>query len=216
MDKNFSQDEIEKSLDQLSQWFPKEAESLASYRDELIDHIVNHTSPRPSSPLASVEFAALPVEEAPVALDACTSACLLTVVDVCIFIFGVCGIRVKNEERLGRAILQELGPDTLRGLAGAIHNFSAAAGAEAKAKALLPIVIGIYRAGAFKAAYGAIRHEMHLSDWAISCAVVGAQLIAWFASDGVAFIAEIALLILGATTLIKDAAKVGTACVLAA
>ena len=48
--------------------------------------------------------------------------------------------------------------------------------------------------------------------WVNTGVIAVAQIIAWFATDGVAFIAEAALSIMSAEQLIEDAIKAGKAC----
>ncbi len=49
-------------------------------------------------------------------------------------------------------------------------------------------------------------------DWIKTGVIAVAQITAWFATDGVAFIAEAALTIMSAEQLIEDSVKAGQAC----
>ena len=49
-------------------------------------------------------------------------------VDVVFFVLGLAGLHTSNNERITRAILRELGADTLKGLARAVRDFSEADG----------------------------------------------------------------------------------------
>ena len=49
-------------------------------------------------------------------------------------------------------------------------------------------------------------------EWVNTGVIAVAQIIAWFATDGVAFIAEAALSIMSAEQLIEDTIKAGKAC----
>ena len=70
-------------------------------------------------------------------------------VDVVFFVLGLAGLHTSNNERITRAILRELGADTLKGLARAVRDFSEADGAYNKAKALFTLCMdSIYSAGA--------------------------------------------------------------------
>ena len=72
------------------------------------------------------------------------------VVDVVFVVIGLVGLHVSNEERITRAIIRELGGDTLRGFSRAIHAFSDADGAMNKAKALFKLFGQIFNAGGFQ------------------------------------------------------------------
>ena len=60
-------------------------------------------------------------------------------VDVVFFVFGLVGLHVSNQGRIARAIIHELGGDTLQGLARAIKAFSEADGSTNKAKVLFKL-----------------------------------------------------------------------------
>ena len=142
----------------------------------------------------------------------CEEAIAIVVFDVVMFVFGLVGLHVSNQERLNRALIRELGPTTLRGFAGAVHNFSKANGKIAKAKALFKLMGGIWNAGGFKAAFKVVKKEMSWWQWTKTGIISVVQITAWFATDGVAFIAEAALSIMGAEQLIEDSIKVGKVC----
>ena len=147
---DFTSDQIENALDQLIEWFPEEAENINLNKEELVSLIETDTIPTPGSYILSIEYAItdengpnnLQLFELP-SLTPCEEACGMVAFDVVMFVFGLFGLHISNQERLTRALLRELGPDTLRGLARAIHNFSAADGALAKAKALFSVLGGI-------------------------------------------------------------------------
>ena len=142
----------------------------------------------------------------------CEEAIALVVFDVIMFIFGLVGLHVSNQEKLNRALIRELGPDTLRGFASAVHNFSEANGKIAKATALFKLMAGISNAGGFKTAFKVVKKEMSWWKWVKTGIIAIVQITAWFATDGVAFIAEAALSIMSAEQLIEDSVKVKKIC----
>jgi hypothetical protein len=158
--------------------------------------------------MADMELFAVP------GLTPCEEACGYVMFDVVMLALGLMGLHVSNQEAVTRALLRELGPDTLRGFARAIHNFNTADGALAKAKAVFSIMSGIYKAGGFSAALKAVADEMSWWDGMKTGVIAVAQLTAWFATDGIAFVGEVALNIMSATQLIQDAAKAGQVCTL--
>lgn len=195
-----SKEHIAEAVDTLAKWFPEEAANLASNRNAIIKHILEGTEPALGSGLAEPEF------------TPCEEACAAVTVDVIFFAMGLVGLHVSNQERITRAVIQELGGPTLRGFARAIHNFSTADGAYNKAKALFTLMGQIYRAGGFRAAFKVVKQEMTTWEWIKTGVIAVAQITAWFATDGAAFVAEAALSIMSAEQLIEDAVKAGKAC----
>ena len=213
-----TKEQIGEAVDTLAQWFPEDAASFKRHRSAIINHIYDGTNPSPGSGLSSlklqksqvgaglIEAVSLP------GLTPCQEACGYMVVDVVFFVLGLVGLHVSNDERITRAILRELGADTLKGLARAIRDFSEADGAYNKAKALFTLLGQIYKAGGLSAAFKVIKDEMTEWEWIKTGVIAVAQIAAWFATDGVAFIAEVALNIMSAEQLIEDAAKAVKAC----
>ena len=208
-------EQIAEAVDTLEKWFPEEAPKLAKYREAIIDHIVRESEPATDSPLATMKYETIP--EAAMLLELpkltpCAEACGKVVVDVVLFVFGLVGLHVSNQERLARAIVRELGGETLRGFSRAIQAFSDADGAMNKAKALFKLFGQIWKAGGFKAAFKVIKDEMTWWDWTKTGVIAVAQITAWFATDGVAFVAEVALNVMSAEQLIEDAVNAVKAC----
>ena len=209
--------EIAKALDVFVEWFPDVAAELqqATNREAIISHICDNTVPvlAAAKTRTQVEYA-----QAAVALPQvtpCVMACAVVTVDVVMFILGLWGLHVSNQERLTRAILREQGEDTLRGFARAIHNFSTAQGAKAKAEALFSLFGQIYDAGGFQIIYSimVLKDELSWWEWVKTGIIAVAQITAWFASDCNAFVAEVALTIMSAAEqLIEDAIKAVKAC----
>ncbi len=212
--RNLTKTQIEQALDKISEWFPEEAESIGSNKEQLIDCIVNNKILGVDHPLLLVKHS-ISTEQELIELPKftpCEEACGIVSFDVVIFVFGLVGLHVSNQERLTRELLRELGQDTLRGLARAIHNFSVAKSATNKAKELFAIMGGIWKAGGFRVAFKVIKHEMCWWEWVKTGAIAVAQITSWIATDGVAFIAEAALSIMGAEQLIEDSAQAVNVC----
>ena len=204
------------AVDTLAKWFPQDAATLKAHQDVIVHHVMFGSKPEKDSPLCMMA-AKKPTPKVTAAtelpsLTPCEEACAVVVVDVIFFCLGLVGLHVSNDERMTRAIIQELGPETLRGFSRAIHDFSTADGAYAKAKALFALMGGIYSAGGFRAAFKVIKDEMSWWEWTKTGVIAVAQIVAWFATDGIAFIAEAALSIMSAEQLIEDAVKAGKAC----
>lgn len=212
-----NQQQVAEALDKLTEWFPEEKTNLEKHCDAILQCILDNTTPGPNSPLL-LEKATQPVEglflaqTALPALSPCQEAILWVLVDAVFFALGLVGLHVSNKERVARALLRELGQDTLNGFLRAIQNFNEAEGALNKAKALFKIIGGIYKAGGFRAVFKVLKDEMTWWEWTKTGIIAVAQVTAWIASDGVAFVAEAALNIMSATSLIEAALKATKAC----
>ena len=207
---------VAEAVDTLAKWFPEEAANLKDKRDDIIRHIFEGTEPAKGSAILLLKSSEGKAQaKALVALPQltpCEEAVAVVVVDAIFFVIGMVGLRVSNQERMARAIIRELGPETLRGFARTIHNFNSAEGAYNKAKALFALLGEIYNAGGFSAVFKILKDEMTWWEWVKTGLIAVAQIVAWFATDGVAFIAEAALSIMSAEQLIEDAIKAGKAC----
>lgn len=212
-----NQQQVAEALDKLTEWFPEEKTNLEKHRDAILQCILDNTTPGPNSPLL-LEKATQPVEglflaqTALPALSPCQEAILWVLVDAVFFALGLLGLHVSNKERIARALLRELGQDTLNGFRRAIRNFNEAKSASSKADALFKIIGGIYNAGGFRAVLKVLKDEMTWWEWMKTGIIAVAQVTAWIASDGVAFVAEAALNIMSATSLIEAALKATKAC----
>ncbi|MCG7535472.1 Vps62-related protein [Pseudoalteromonas sp. OOF1S-7] len=215
----FKEETANQALNEIADWFPEDASTIATHREHLVNHLVNNTPLPTSSSLYhqtvvmdpeifnQPEFAAWQFTE-------CDELGAIVGFDAMMFTIGAVGLHVSNSERVTRAFLREIGPDTLRGLSRQIHNFNAAVGRFDRARSLFGLVGSIYNAGGFKAIFKVIRSEMSWWDWIKTGIVSIAQLIAWFATDGVAFVAEVALTIMSGEQLLEDSAKYGKKCLL--
>ena len=211
-----TKERVSEALDTLAKWFPEEAQNFTKNRDAIVRHIVEGTEPASGAALLLVQ--SHPKAERLVSTLAeppwtpCEEAIGVFLVDVVFLVLGLVGLHVSNQERITRALLRELGPDTVRGFLRAIRNFNEADGAYQKAKALFAIFGGIYKAGGFRAVFKVLKDEMSWWEWLKTGIIAVAQIAAWFATDGVAFIAEVALNIMSAEQLLEDGIKAGKIC----
>ena len=211
-------EQVNEAVETLGKWFPEEAPKLAKHREAIVDYIVRGTEPASDHPLAIMKHETrassqtAKESEAFLGLTPCQEACGVVIVDVVMFAFGLIGLHVSNEERISRELIRELGGETLRGFARAIREFSEADGAMNKARALFTLMGQIKKAGGFSAVFKVVKNEMTWWDWTKTGLIAVAQITAWFATDGVAFIAEAAMTIMNAEQLIEDALKAVKAC----
>ena len=148
----------------------------------------------------------------PVNITPCEAAIASVVFDAVMFALGLVGLHASNEARINRALIRELGPSTLRGLERSIYEFKKAEGSIAKSKALFSLLGEINTAGGFSAVFKEIKKQMSWWDWTKTGILATAQIVAWFATDGIAFIAEASLSIMSAESLIEDSIKVSDKC----
>jgi len=142
----------------------------------------------------------------------CDRAIIQFTVDAVLFALSLVGLKISNEERLTRALIRELGPETLSGIGRLIHEFNEADSAYKKSKVLFEILKILYDDKVFSDVKDILVDEMSTWDWIKTGIIAMAQLVAWFLSDGAAFIAECVLVIMSATDLIEDGIQVDKKC----
>ena len=209
-----NQQQVAKASETLTQWFPEEKTSLKKHRDAILQCVLANTTPGPNSSLLLQTATQLKKgrTDAQPALSPCQEAILWVLVNAVSFALSLMGLHASNKERVARALLRELGQDTLNGFLRAIQNFNEAKSAPSKAKALFAIIGGIYNAGGFRAVLKVLKDEMTWWEWTKTAIIAVAQFTAWTATDGVAFVGEAALSIMSATSLIEAALKATEAC----
>ncbi|XP_028410345.1 uncharacterized protein LOC114532954 [Dendronephthya gigantea] len=213
-----TKEQVSQAVKILGEWFPEENENFKKHHDDIVRHILEGTEPKEGAPLllqvhakkAAAVATELSAED--VSLTPCQEAIGVFIADVVFFILGLVGLHASNQERVARALIRELGGTTLNGFLRAIEAFNEAKSATAKAKALFTIFSQVYKAGGFKAVFKVLKDEMSWWDWTKTGIIAVAQITAWFATDGVAFIAEVALNIMSATQMIEDGIKAAKTC----
>jgi hypothetical protein len=248
---SLNQESIENALDQLSQWFPEQAANINKYEDQLVQNILDNTTPEANTPLGklavkSVADAALPVVNPAVAAAAnsktakdiqgmvipgvalsqfednelldlsflytpCNLAIAGALVNSGFFVLSLVGLRASATDKLTRLFLEELGP-SINGFARLLENFKTAEGTYEKAKAFFKIAGGLYKASGFKVLIKAWAEQAEWYDWVVTGALAIAQLTAWLATDGIAFIAEVALSLGSAGAMVVSIANAVNTC----
>ncbi|WP_350304605.1 hypothetical protein [Photorhabdus viridis] len=151
-----------------------------------------------------------PIEYAGV--SPCILAIGTVVADAFGLVFQFLGINEAETRAATRALLKELGQDTLRGLLATIEDFKNATSLLDKAKIIWSLISEIKNAVGFSGIIKALKDSMHWYDWVITGVTAAAQLTIWFATDGAAFIAELALAGAAIATLGIDAANAVHVC----
>lgn len=112
--------------------------------------------------------------------------------DVFAILFQVAGINEPQSRAAARAIMEELGDESLRGVHVAIRALNIAMSVTVKADLLWNIAVDLYGAIGISRISEALKRSMHWCDWISTGATIVVQLITWFGSDGVAFVGELA------------------------
>jgi len=212
---NYTQQDLERGVELLAKAVPEEAEQLLAHKSMIAAQIQLGTAPPANSVLAQLSFQAPSFEIDQDVLDGltpCQIAIGKVAVDAVFIIIGLFGLRTSAEAKMSNAIIKAMGGKGLNGLQMAIRDFNEAATAYTKAKAFFGIAGGIYYAGGLGAAFKVLKEEMGWWDWTKTGVLVFLQLAAWFASEGAAFIAEVAMIIMQAEQMIEDSIACGKAC----
>lgn len=145
-------------------------------------------------------------------MSSCFIAVGMVIADVFAMVFQLAGINEQESRAATRAILEELGQDTIRGIEATIHDFNAASSLKDKATLMWKIISEVYNAVGMSGIIKALKDSMHWYDWIITGVTVVAQLVAWFGTDGAALIAELALEGAYIAQFTEDVIKANTAC----
>ena len=130
--------------------------------------------------------------------DACLMASGFALVNIVLFGLGLAGLRVAANAKMARALLEAMGQETVRGMHAGLHNMYIAyktGNAAGAAKELFGLLGQLYRAGGLSAVVKVVIAEMRWFDWLYTGMLALAQVVAWVATDGVAFMAEAMLVI---------------------
>ncbi|MET3228397.1 UNVERIFIED_ORG: hypothetical protein ABIC54_000571 [Burkholderia sp. 1263] len=145
-------------------------------------------------------------------LSPCAFAVAVVVADSFIILFQFCGINQAQARAATRALLQELGEETLRGLRANIHDIVNATSSYQQAVEIWKLLSSVSNVIGISSIVTALTRTMHWYDWTISAIIIAAQLTAWFASDGAALIAELALESVYVGQLVADAITAAEQC----
>ncbi len=201
------------AMDEMMQMVPEEAAQIAQYASQLRAHVVEDSEP-PASVL-DIGYAVPPdsIEtRSPAALSNCATCVIRCGIDVTLLAFSIAGLRSANTRRVIDAAISAVDGTPLRGIEHLVFQYDAAFGAWEKAKVAFKIFGGFYNSGGCRAVLRALRDEMSWWDWMVTGLIMVAQMIAFVLSDGIVFVAEVALVILGFANLAEDIYFAVTAC----
>lgn len=236
-----TEDELNKGLEQLMEWFPDEAPQLREYKHVVVVNLFRRTRPSPDAPVMQVKFASptrgerhpdCSVEywgesEAPeirllqtekmteemTSEAQCITKILIFCVQVVFFALGLAGLKIFGQPKgIAKAVGKQLSDKSIHGLKQLVDKFNEAESALGKARALFGILDGFRNIGGVTAVVHEIANHMSFWDWVTTGVVAVAQITAWMATGGLAFIAKAALSVMSAVELIKAGDQVSKCC----
>lgn len=176
-------------------------------KQAMISHLDLRTQPQG---LAKPEAAVAPLSSLP-SLSPCLSSVISFGVATVGLFLGMMKIPNSVAESAARTLFREMGQETLNGFSRAIIAISESNGIS-KAKAVISFLGQVKNAVGAKALWSAIKSNMSTYDWIKSGATIIAQLAAFFATDGLAFVGEVTLVILNSVDWGRALASVVTDC----
>jgi len=203
------------AIDQFMQMFPQEANKIAANRQTIVNACCPAFGP-------AVDLSTLP--EIPYALTAdfatenqrdlsvspCATAVVKAAFDCLSLLASLFGLIVTFTQTQFRSLYLAIGdvPSKLIVLLDAIKNTEGAQ----RALAIGKYIGGLWNVGAFKAWWGVITDSLSWWQWVVLGVTVVAQVIAWVATEWVAFAAEVVLVLASLPTLIADVINAVSVC----
>jgi len=146
-------------------------------------------------------------------LTPCHWAILEFLVQGAFFVLSLLGLKVFMQSKgIVNTLARSIDPTRIRAFSQLIKDFKSAPDGLSKAKSLFQIMSGFSKVGGFNAVLEALRETMSAWQWVFTGVVAVAQVTAWFATGGTAFVAKAALSIMSAFELGLAADKVFDEC----
>lgn len=204
----------EEGLHLLAEWFPEEKDKLLGNKSEILFNALQGIEPHETSALHELEHSESAVVEraSRAVFTPCQEAIGIVAVDAVLLVLGFVGLRVSNQERLARALLRELGENTLNGFRRSVAAIKDAKNITEKAKAIFSLLSGVFKAGGFKAVFKEIKDEMSWWEWTKTGVIATGQILAWFATGGAAFIGEVLLNASSVVQTVQDSIRASQVC----
>ena len=233
-----SEKHIEEAMDLLGKWFPKEKSSIDQHREEIKNSLLTGTPVPASSPMRKVTYSAkiedqtadgvpgIPVPSGIIA-DPCHMSCLVALLRSVQFILSISGLAKmwEGNQALEQADLDEIERLIPRDPTGGLSwNFfdpyrelflalNEAATVQDKAAVMARIFGETWNAtGIFRGFFTYCMKTLSWTDWVLYCSASLAQIIAWHASGGAAFVAKVVLTLMSAKTLLDASLRVRDTC----
>ncbi|MCW3609107.1 hypothetical protein [Burkholderia cenocepacia] len=148
------------------------------------------------------------------ATSPCAMAVYATIGDVVGLVFGLLGVNTTVSKNATRKLLREMNGGNLNGLMSKLNDIAKAGSLYERVKEIIGLMGQIKNAIGGTKLVKAIVGEMNMKpwQWVATCTKMGIQLAAWFASDGLALAAQLALSTFGIAETVEDAAKAVNVC----
>ena len=218
-----TQQHLDYSLSLVKSWFPEESNSLDTYKDEIAQHVLNNTQPETGSALLSVQYVkpattttGFTESLATPALSTCLEDWLIAIIDTVMLGFSLAGLKANIPDKV--ALCKELDVEAVDGLEVALNKFSKAVKAwkaasagigdytdagTALAKSIFGLLSGIYHMGMLEAIWNYLKNNMTWWDWIKDGLTALCTFLAWFATGGIAFIAECISFVISAISTVQ-------------
>jgi hypothetical protein len=212
----FNQFDLNASIDVLREWFPEISTQLEDNRTTIVKHLL----PPPGLLMAGEPklvgtFALLPdrplLKGSLQEMTPCILGIATCVVDAVLLTLSIAGLHGANKEMVARSATASITP-YIKQYRMQFIKFKDAKGVWKKAFRLFSIIGAFNKATGFKSIIKEIFSTMSLWDWLKTGILFVAQITAWFATEGVAFVAKLALTLMSAEGFIEDAVKAVICC----
>ncbi|OUR90315.1 hypothetical protein A9Q87_13555 [Flavobacteriales bacterium 34_180_T64] len=205
---NLTREQLEVGLNQMKEWYPEESEKIDKHRDVILSHILDGVEIPKDNPIWNEKATSTskPEEVDSSAITPCIRQIAAFGGEALVFTATVAGAVTAGRfsKFIDRAIESMFfkSEKYVRGITPLLEAFNAAEGSVAKATSFAPIAKKFYDFGFFQVLFDTMKDNSHWYDWVIDGAIALAQIIIWVASEFIAAIAEIALIILSAVHLL--------------
>jgi hypothetical protein len=204
------------AIDKLGELYPKYDKSLDKYNELIIKNIIEGTTPTDTELVELEGMFDLEPETSttpPPAPTSCQSAAASLFVDAFVTVIGIMGLRIPGKASIAERLALKVEIDGMHDLKETIENLKTATSNSQKAYQIFKLLGDVYNGNFFQILLSAVSSAI-TSTWdKIKFAITFvAQLIAWFATEGIALIAQLMLLVTDIAEVVEDAEKVKTSC----
>jgi hypothetical protein len=200
---------VAQANEHVAQMYPQLKPHLVDNGAQFQSNLRNNTAPAPSCPPIAPTPPRPPV--APMSTFErdmkIIEAVGVVVVDVVLFLLSLLGLQAKAEEPAKLALAKDIEKLDATAMGRLLIDFRRTASQFDKAKIIFKITNQAINVSLLKSVIKECCAHMSVWEWVKSVVGAVAQFIAWTASDGVAFVAEVALRIESAVGLYEDVDK---------
>jgi Fascin domain len=207
------------ALDDFSELVRENAENIAKYRDRIIAHSLPGSPSVVGTDLVTVErpalaFGTLSEDDYDYwnKLSPCEQKIAYVILDIVMLVFSVLGLQAAKERYLQRVGAVARGVPNLNGLSGVVKDIKEAKTGLARAKACFKLFKQAVKVTMLKDILKEVLHDMSWWDWTKTSAIAIMQITIWLGSEGVAFIAELALVVMAFESLAEDSYEAAVTC----